>query len=84
MRQNHATTAELSVGFHKKGRGTAGLTWTESVDVALCFGWIDGVRRNVDATRYCIRFTPCRKGSIWSAVNIRRLPDLAADGACSA
>jgi uncharacterized protein YdeI (YjbR/CyaY-like superfamily) len=80
MRQHHATTAEVLVGFHKKVRGTASLTWPESVDVALCFGWIDGVRRNVDATRYCIRFTPRRKGSIWSAVNIRRVPELAAMG----
>ena len=55
-----------SVGFHKKGTGRPSMTWPESVDEALCFGWIDGVRKGVDADRYTIRFTPRKAGSIWS------------------
>lgn len=70
---NHATAAFLLVGFHKKGTGRKSMTWTESVDEALCFGWIDGVRKGVDAERYTIRFTPRRNGSVWSAVNIARV-----------
>eukprot|EP01031_Cornospumella_fuschlensis_P016030 gene16030-19573_t len=68
-----ATTAELIVGFHKVGSGLPSMTWPQSVDEALCFGWIDGVRRSVDELRYQIRFTPRRAGSIWSAINIARV-----------
>jgi uncharacterized protein YdeI (YjbR/CyaY-like superfamily) len=63
----------LWVGFYKKDSGKPSITWAESVDEALCVGWIDGIRKSVDAERYRIRFTPRRKGSIWSAVNIRRV-----------
>src|SRR5579862_8727867 len=65
----HARSCELLVGFHKRGSGRASLSWPESVDAALCFGWIDGVRRRIDAERYSIRFSPRRPGSVWSAIN---------------
>ncbi len=79
--QRHAGSAgELLVGFHKVGSGEASLTWPQSVDEALCFGWIDGVRRRVDDTRYTIRFTPRKAGSHWSKVNIARAAVLAGEG----
>jgi len=68
---NHAKSKELWVGFYKKNSGKPSLTWPESVDEALCFGWIDGLRKNVDADSYKIRFSPRKPASIWSAVNIR-------------
>jgi uncharacterized protein YdeI (YjbR/CyaY-like superfamily) len=77
---NHASEAEIVVGYHKVGTGKPSLTWPESVDEALCYGWIDGVRRRVDDARYCIRFSPRRTTSIWSAVNIRRFGELTAEG----
>ena len=80
LARHHADVAELWVGFHKKGTGTPSITWPESVDEALCVGWIDGVRRSLDEARYVIRFTPRRAGSIWSAVNVRRAQALIADG----
>jgi uncharacterized protein YdeI (YjbR/CyaY-like superfamily) len=61
------------VGYHKKATGRPSVTWPESVDEALCFGWIDGVRRSLDERRYAIRFTPRRKRSRWSAVNLARM-----------
>ena len=76
LQKNHRTADELLVGFYKKGSGRPSITWPESVDEALCFGWIDGIRRSVDADRYTIRFTPRRKGSVWSAVNTRRAQEL--------
>ncbi len=76
LQAHHRTEQELWVGFYRKGTGRPSLTWPESVDEALCVGWIDGVRKNVDAERYMIRFTPRRKGSIWSAVNTRRMAEL--------
>jgi len=72
LRAHHATATELLVGFHKRESGRPSITWPESVDEALSVGWIDGVRRRVDAEAYSIRFTPRRPGSIWSAINIRR------------
>jgi uncharacterized protein YdeI (YjbR/CyaY-like superfamily) len=75
---HHATAEELLVGFHKKGSGTPSITWPESVDQALCFGWIDGVRKRVDDTRYTIRFTPRRKRSTWSLINVNRVKELIA------
>ena len=78
--KNHAKAAELWVGYHKKGSGTPSITWPESVDEALCYGWIDGIRKTIDDTRYKIRFTPRRKGSIWSAVNIARVAALTKAG----
>ena len=76
LEQHHDCERELLVGFYKKGSGRPSLTWPESVDEALCFGWIDGVRRTLDAESYVIRFTPRRRGSIWSRVNTRRAKEL--------
>ena len=72
--------AELIVGFHKVGSGAPSMTWPQSVDAALCFGWIDGVRKRIDDARYQIRFTPRRATSIWSRVNIDRVAVLTAEG----
>jgi uncharacterized protein YdeI (YjbR/CyaY-like superfamily) len=80
LAQHHATATELLVGFHKVASGKPSLTWPESVDEALCVGWIDGVRKRIDEHAYTIRFTPRRTGSIWSAVNIRRVQALTAEG----
>ena len=80
LTKHHAATQELLVGFHKKGSGKPSMTWPESVDEALCFGWIDGIRKRLDDDRYTIRFTPRRPRSIWSTVNIKRALELAALG----
>jgi uncharacterized protein YdeI (YjbR/CyaY-like superfamily) len=80
LKRNHAEATELLVGFRKKGSGLASITWPESVDEALCFGWIDGVRKRVDESSYTIRFTPRKPGSTWSAVNMRRVEELRAEG----
>ena len=75
----HAATAdELHVGYYKRQTGKPSPTWSESVDEALCFGWIDGVRRSVDADRYTQRFTPRRKGSHWSKINVAKVEALIA------
>jgi uncharacterized protein YdeI (YjbR/CyaY-like superfamily) len=76
LQKNHDSVDELLVGFHRKDSGKPSITWPESVDEALCFGWIDGVRRRIDEDSYSIRLTPRRRGSIWSAVNIRRATEL--------
>ncbi len=76
LEQHHAAAQELLVGFYKKDSGRPSITWPESVDQALCFGWIDGVRRRIDDVSYTIRFTPRKATSIWSAVNIRRVQEL--------
>lgn len=75
---NHLEASELWVGFHKKDSGLPSLTWPESVDEALCFGWIDGIRKSLGAVSYKIRFTPRKTTSIWSAVNMRRMDELIA------
>jgi uncharacterized protein YdeI (YjbR/CyaY-like superfamily) len=80
LEKNHATRQELWVGYHKKNSRQPSMTWPESVDEALCFGWIDGIRKSVDDLRYTIRFTPRRRGSIWSAVNIKRARELSDKG----
>jgi len=80
LEENHATARELWVGYTKKGAGRPSITWPESVDEALCYGWIDGIRRSVDDTSYMNRFTPRRPGSNWSAVNIARVAELTAQG----
>ncbi|MGH9409529.1 MAG: YdeI/OmpD-associated family protein [Vicinamibacterales bacterium] len=77
---HHTTAGELWVGYYRRATGKPSVTWQESVDEALSAGWIDGIRKPVDAERYTIRFTPRRKGSIWSRVNIRRVETLTADG----
>jgi uncharacterized protein YdeI (YjbR/CyaY-like superfamily) len=76
LEKNHDTVPELLVGFYKKGSGKPSITWPESVDEALCFGWIDGVRRTIDEESYSIRFTPRRPRSNWSAVNLKRVDEL--------
>ena len=70
----------MLVGFYKRDAGKPSITWPESVDEALCVGWIDGVRKRIDEHTYQIRFTPRRKGSIWSTVNIARVEALTAEG----
>lgn len=73
---NHLREKELLVGYYKKGSKIQSIDWPQSVDQALCFGWIDGVRRSIDTHRYSIRFTPRKKNSIWSAVNLKRIEEL--------
>jgi len=77
---HHARQTEMLLGYWKVGSGRASVTWPESVDEALCVGWIDGVRRRVDDECYTIRFTPRKPSSIWSAVNIARVQVLVAEG----
>src|SRR4029077_15776364 len=71
---------EQWVGFHKKGSDQPSITWPEAVDEALCYGWIDGLRKTIEAESYKIRFTPPKPTSNWSAVNIRRIQELAREG----
>lgn len=78
--KNHKKAAELWVGFHKRATGKSSITWPESVDQALCFGWIDGIRKSLDADSYMVRFTPRRPGSIWSSKNIASVKRLAKAG----
>lgn len=78
--RNHDTATEVIVGFHRVGSGLPSITWPEAVDQALCFGWIDSIRRRIDETRYSNRFTPRRPGSNWSAVNVARVAELTAQG----
>lgn len=80
LQANAGTATELIVGYRKVATGKASLSWSESVDEALCFGWIDGVRRRIDDASYQIRFTPRRPSSIWSAVNIAKFEKLQAEG----
>ena len=72
LARHHTAATELWVGFHKKHTRRPSLTWPESVDAALAFGWIDGVRKSLDADAYVIRFTPRKRGSTWSNVNVRK------------
>ena len=74
--KHHGTEDVLWVGFYKKESGQPGITWPESVDEALSCGWIDGIRKRIDDQRYKIRFTPRRRGSVWSAINIARVGEL--------
>jgi uncharacterized protein YdeI (YjbR/CyaY-like superfamily) len=78
--EHHETESELVVGFYKKHTGRPSLTWSESVDEALCVGWIDGIRRRIDDEAYSIRFTPRRPKSTWSAINIDKMAALKAEG----
>jgi uncharacterized protein YdeI (YjbR/CyaY-like superfamily) len=77
--KNHTTATELLISYYKKGSGKPSVTWPESVDEALCVGWIDGIRRSIDDECYSIRFTPRRPGSVWSAINIKRVAELQAE-----
>ncbi len=76
LKENHADSEELWVGFYKRDSGRPSITWPESVDGALCFGWIDGLRKSIDAVSYMIRFTPRKPRSTWSAINIKRVGEL--------
>lgn len=76
LEKHHETATELVVGFYKIASGRPSMTWSESVDQALCFGWIDGVVKSIDDNSYSRRFTPRRPGSIWSAVNIDKMEKL--------
>jgi uncharacterized protein YdeI (YjbR/CyaY-like superfamily) len=76
LEKNHEKKSELLVGFYKVGSGKRSMTWSESVDQALCFGWIDGVRKSIDEDSYCIRFSRRRPKSIWSAINIQKVKKL--------
>ena len=78
--RNHAAATELWVGYYKKGTGRTGITWSESVDEALRFGWIDSVRKGIDQERYTNRFTPRSPSSNWSARNIKRAQELIEQG----
>src|SRR3977135_4218035 len=80
LEKHHADQKELLVGFYKKDSGKPSITWPESVDAALCFGWIDGVRRRIDDTRDRIPLTPRKARSIWSVVNIKRVEELTGRG----
>jgi uncharacterized protein YdeI (YjbR/CyaY-like superfamily) len=76
LKENHAKAAELWVGFHKKSSGKEGLNYAQVVDEALCFGWIDGIRKSLNETSYTNRLSPRKRSSIWSAVNIKRVGEL--------
>ncbi len=76
LSQNHRKARELWVGYYKLGSGKANFNWSESVDEALCYGWIDGIRRSVDEDSYRIRFTPRKPNSNWSAINIKKVEEL--------
>jgi len=80
LEKHHQKETELLVGYYKVGTGMPSMTWSQSVDQALCFGWIDGVRKSIDEERYCIRFTPRRPTSIWSTINIRKVEVLTKAG----
>ena len=78
--ENHQTQKELLIGFYKVNSGKPCMSWPQSVDEALCFGWIDGIRKSIDDKSYTIRFTPRKPTSIWSAVNIKKMDDLTKKG----
>ena len=80
LKENHQKETELLVGFFKVDTQKPSMNWSQSVDQALCFGWIDGVRKSINTESYCIRFTPRKKTSIWSAVNIKKVEELGKAG----
>jgi uncharacterized protein YdeI (YjbR/CyaY-like superfamily) len=80
LEANHETASELWVGFHKKATGRPSMVWSEAVDQALCFGWIDGIRKRVDGDSYANRFTPRKPRSTWSNVNIEKVARLSEQG----
>jgi uncharacterized protein YdeI (YjbR/CyaY-like superfamily) len=83
LEKHHETSTELWVGFHKRASGRPSITWPEAVDQALCFGWIDGVRKTVDESSYTNRFTPRKARGTWSAINIKRAKELIEMGVMS-
>jgi uncharacterized protein YdeI (YjbR/CyaY-like superfamily) len=80
LEAHHDKLGEQFVGFHKKDSGKPSITWPESVEVALCFGWIDGVRKSIDETSYMIRFTPRKQTSTWSSINVKLVGELTKKG----
>jgi uncharacterized protein YdeI (YjbR/CyaY-like superfamily) len=84
LEKYHQNETELMVGFYKVGSDMPSMTWSESVDQAICFGWIDGVRKSINEESYCIRFTPRKKTSIWSAINIKKVEALTGAGLMTA
>ena len=80
LAENHEIEKEILVGFHKLATGLPSMTWSQSVDEAICFGWIDGIRKSIDSESYSIRFTPRKPKSIWSAVNMKKIEELTAKG----
>lgn len=80
LEENHESETELIVGYYKVKTKKPSMTWSDSVDQAVCYGWIDGIRRSIDEESYCIRFTPRRKNSVWSAVNVKKVERLKAAG----
>ena len=81
--KNHVKETELWIGYHKVRSGKPSITWSQSVDEAVCFGWIDGIRKSIDETSYVIRFTPRKPKSTWSAVNIQKVAELSKNGLMS-
>ena len=80
LEKNHKRESEILVGYYKVGSGKPSMTWSQSVDEALCYGWIDGIRRSIDEERYCIRFTPRKPSGTWSRVNINKVAELIKKG----
>ncbi|MBI5541561.1 MAG: YdeI/OmpD-associated family protein [Bacteroidia bacterium] len=80
LENNHEKEKELLVGYYKVGSGKQNMTWSESVDQAICYGWIDGVRKSIDKNSYCIRFTPRKPKSNWSEINIKKVEELTKQG----
>lgn len=80
LEHNHDKATEIIVGYYKVGTANHNMTWSQSVDQALCFGWIDGIRRSIDNEKYCIRFTPRKPTSNWSMVNIKKIEELIQKG----
>lgn len=80
LEKNHNKESEIIVGYYKVATGKPSLSWSQSVDQAICFGWIDGIRRSIDEERYCIRFTPRKPTSVWSNVNIKKVEELKKKG----
>jgi len=76
LKKNHDKETELLVGYYKVDSGKPSITWPQSVDQALCFGWIDGLRKSIDSERYCIRFSPRKPNSIWSGINILKVEEM--------
>ncbi len=76
LEEHHAEASEIWVGYFRVSTGRPSLTWSASVDAALCFGWIDGIRKTIDKQKYKIRFTPRKVNSVWSAVNVKKVKAL--------
>ena len=80
LAKHHASSSTLWVGYYKKDSGRPSITWPESVDEALCFGWIDGLRKSIDEISYTLRFTPRKPRSVWSSINVARAKAMIAEG----